>query len=296
VGGDRRGLIDKELGDARVTGIEKRQADSVSDASPGAMELDVTMPSAARLYDYYLGGHHNFAADRRLARRIYEIVPETPYLARMNREFLRRAVRYLAHQGVRQFIDIGCGLPTVGPVHGIAQSIAPESRVVYVDNEPVAVAHSKILLRDNDQAVVLQADLRCPETILDNHATRRLIDFDEPVAILMVAVLHFVSDDHDPVGLLEHYRRRLKAADYLVFSHIDKKPSCGFLRAAALYENTQNPIYLRSRDEIDKMLSGFSLVDPGLVYVPAWRPECPEDAEDAAACPVYGAVGEVTAT
>lgn len=275
--------------------MERAQADSVSGSSPGATELDVTMPSAARLYDYYLGGHHNFAADRRLAHRIYAIVPETPRLARMNREFLRRAVRYLAKRGFRQFIDIGCGLPTVGPVHDIAQSIAPESRVVYVDNEPVAVAHSKILLRDNDRTVVLQADLTDPDAILDAPATRNLVDFDEPVAVLMAAVFHFVHDDNDPAGLLERYRRRLKLGDHLVFSHATGEASADFRRAAQLYQNTQNPLFLRSYGEIGKMLSGFSLVDPGLVYVHSWRPECPEDTEDAAVSCFYGAVGEVPA-
>jgi SAM-dependent methyltransferase len=274
-----------------VTGIGKQQADSFCGAPQGAMELDVTMPSAARLYDYYLGGHHNFAADRRLARRVYEIFPETPNIARMNRDFLRRAVRFLANQGVRQFIDIGCGLPTVGPVHGIAQSISPESRVVYVDNEPVAVAHSKILLRDNDRAVVLQADLRHPETILDNDATRSLVNFDEPVAILMVAVLHFISDNCDPAGLLAHYRRRLRPVDYLVVSHITGTESSDIARAAELYQNTRNPLYLRNYEQIATMLSGFSLIDPGLVYVPEWRPDRPESIKDAAGSHFYGAVG-----
>lgn len=276
-----------------MTEIEETQVGAASDPPPTARQLDVTLPSAARLYDYYLGGHHNFAADRRLARRIYEIVPDTPYIARANREFLRRAVRYLAQQGFRQFIDIGCGLPTVGPVHGIAQSIAPDSRVVYVDNEPVAVAHSKILLRDNDRAVVLRADLMDPDAILDNESTRNLVDFDQPVAVLMVAVFHFVSDDDDPMDLLDRYRRRLKPGDHLVFSHATGEASSDFRRAAQLYEYTRNPLFLRSYGEIGKMLSGFSLVDPGIVWVPEWRPEYPEDAEDSAASCFYGAVGAV---
>lgn len=255
--------------------------------------MDVTVPSAARLYDFYLGGHHNFAADRRLARRVFEIVPDAPRIARMNREFLRRAVRYLTNRGIRQFIDIGCGLPTVGPVHDIAQSIAPDSRVVYVDNERVAVAHSKILLRDNDRTVVLHADLSDPEAIVDSETTRKLIDFDEPVAVLLAAVFHFVGDDHHPMGILERYRNRLKPGDYLVFSHASGETTPHWGRAAELYENTQNPLHLRNYHEIATMLSGFSLLDPGLVHVPAWRPERPEDAKDASACPFYAAVARI---
>lgn len=272
---------------SRLTGSPEDPAES------GVAELDVTVPSAARLYDFYLGGHHNFAADRRLARRVYEVIPEAPYIARMNREFLRRAVRYLTERGFRQFIDIGCGLPTVGPVHDIAQSIAPDSRVVYVDNEPVAVAHSKILLRENDRTAVLRADLTDPEAILDSETVRKMIDFDEPVAVLMVAVFHFVGDDHEPMGVLDRYRNRLKAGDHLVFSHASGDTSPHWRRAMDLYENTHNPLYLRSYQEIVKMLSGYSLVDPGLVRVPAWRPERPEDAKDASACPFYGAVGRI---
>jgi SAM-dependent methyltransferase len=251
--------------------------------------VDTKTPSAARLYDYYLGGTHNFAADRELAQRIYEVFPQMPYLARVNRDFLRRAVRYLSQQGIRQFVDIGCGLPTAGPVH----EIAPQARVVYADNEPVAVAHSEILLRDNERTTVLQADLGDPDGILDDDRTRSLLDFDQPVAILMVAVMHFISDERDPGGILRSYRHRLKPDDYLVFSHVSGDTLPNVEQAAKLYKNSQNPAYLRSYGEIASMLSSFTLVEPGLVFVPEWHPDNPEDAEGAADCSFYGAVGQV---
>ncbi|WP_438388810.1 SAM-dependent methyltransferase [Actinopolyspora saharensis] len=253
--------------------------------------VDVEVPSAARLYDYYLGGNYNFPADRQLARRIYEVFPQMPHLARVNRAFLRRSVRYLASCGIRQFVDLGCGLPTAGPVHEVARDIEPDSRVVYVDNEPVAVAHSRLLLREVEGTAVLQADLTDPAAVLDSPVTRELLDLEQPVAVLMVAVLHFVSDRQDPAGILQGYRRRLTSGGYLVLSHVSGDTLPDVEQAAELYRNSQNPAYLRTRGEIAGMLSGFELVEPGLVFVPEWRPEVPEEAEDAASCSFYGAVG-----
>jgi SAM-dependent methyltransferase len=254
-------------------------------------EIDTETPSAARLYDYYLGGGYHFEADRRLAQRIYEVFPETPHMARANRAFLRRATEFCAAQGITQFLDIGCGLPSSGAVHEVAQSIDPDNRVVYVDNEPVAVAHGELILEGTDRAGIVRADLRDPASVLDNPVTRGLLDLNRPVALLIVAVMHFVSDDDDPAGLLARYREALAPGSYLAFSHVSGDALPNVDRAIELYRNTQNPIYLRPRADIEAMLAGFELVEPGLVFVPAWRPHCPAEAANAERCSFYGAVG-----
>jgi hypothetical protein len=255
-------------------------------------EVDTDTPSAARLYDYYLGGGYHFEADRQLAQRIYEVFPEMPYLARANRAFLRRATEFCARQGVTQFLDIGCGLPTTGAVHEIAQAVNPDAKVVYVDNEPVAVAHSELILEGNDNATVLQADLRDPDTVLNHPETRRMLDLSKPIALLVVAVVHFVPDSDDPAGVIARYREALPAGSYLAFSHVSGDTLVNVAKAAELYRNSQNPAYLRTKAQISGMLKGFDLVEPGLVFVPEWRPNSPEDAEDAQRCSFYGAVGQ----
>jgi SAM-dependent methyltransferase len=254
-------------------------------------EIDTETPSAARLYDYYLGGGHHFEADRKLAQLVLQVVPETPSMARANRAFLRRATEFCAGQGITQFLDIGCGLPASGAVHEVARALNPDSRVVYVDNEPVAVAHGELMLENVDGAGIVQADLRDPRGVLDNPVTRGLLDLTRPVALLMVAVMHFVSDDDDPAGLLERYRAALPPGSFLAFSHVSGDTLPDVTRAIDLYQNSQNPVYLRSHAEIAAMLTGFDLVEPGLVFLPAWRPCSPADAEDARRCSFYGAVG-----
>ena len=162
------------------------------------MTLDIERPSAARMYDYYLGGSHNFAVDRAAADAVLAVIPDVPVGAQANRAFLRRAVRYLVEAGVTQFIDIGSGIPTLGNVHEIAQQADPRTRVVYVDTDPVAVAHSRLILGGNERATVIHEDLRRPGEILEHPDVRQLIDFDQPVALMLVAVLHFVSDAAEP--------------------------------------------------------------------------------------------------
>ncbi|MQA06998.1 MAG: hypothetical protein GEU98_00365 [Pseudonocardiaceae bacterium] len=265
-----------------------------SEASWVPAEVDISTPSAARLYDYYLGGAYNFETDRELAKKIFDVFPEMPYLAQVNRAFLRRATKFCAEQGITQFVDIGCGLPTTGAVHEIAQAVNPDSRVLYVDNEPVAVAHSELILEDNDRAAVIQADLRDPDSIFGHPHATRLLDRDQPLAVLVVAVVHFVPDSDDPAGLLARYRDAMTPGSYLAFSHVSGDTLPNVAKAAELYRNSQNPAYLRTRDEVAAMLTGFELVDPGLVFVPQWRPADPRDAEDAERCSFYGAVGRVT--
>jgi hypothetical protein len=241
---------------------------------------DVERPSVARMYDYLLGGSHNFAVDREAARQIIAAVPDAPLLAQANRAFLRRAVRFLVDSGVRQFLDIGSGIPTVGNVHEIAQQLAPETRVMYVDMDPVAVAHSREILAGNDRAGIVQADLRQPEQILNHPDTRKLLDLDQPTAVMMVAVLHFIPDSDHPAGILATLRSSLASGSYLVMSQAcaegredDAEP------IMAVYRNADNSLHPRTLAEFARFFAGFDLVEPGLVWAPDWRPDTPSDAD-----------------
>ena len=180
---------------------------------------DLTRSSASRVYDYGLGGSHNFAADRDLAERFLAALPSARHVARLNRAFLRRAVHYCMRQGIDQFLDLGSGIPTVGNVHEAAHQLDPRARVVYVDNEPVAVAHTRQLLRGDARAEVVQADVRDPSAVLDSEAARRLLDFSRPVALLAVAALHYLGRDEDVPGLLARYRAELASGSLLAISH-----------------------------------------------------------------------------
>ncbi|MCP2166331.1 SAM-dependent methyltransferase [Goodfellowiella coeruleoviolacea] len=255
--------------------------------------VDINQPSAARVYDYYLGGACNFAADRDLARRAAEAVPWVRDLARANRSFLGRVVRFMVESGIRQFLDIGSGVPTLGNVHEIAQSVDPSCRVVYVDNEPVAVAHSELLLEGNELATVVQGDLRDPDGVLGDARTTALLDFDEPIGLLMVALLHFLRDDEDPAGIIERYRRRLAPGSFFALSHgtADVFPErMGEL--VEFYRSSSNPVTLRGKAEVERLFTGFDLVEPGLVWTAQWRPEFPENVgEHPERCAVYAGVG-----
>jgi SAM-dependent methyltransferase len=258
--------------------------------------IDIERPSVARMYDYYLGGSHNFAADRAAARAVVDAVPEAPLMAQANRAFLRRAVQFLAESGVRQFLDIGSGIPTVGNVHEIAQRIAPESRVVYVDVDPVAVAHSREILSGNDRAVVIREDLRHPERILAHPDVRGMLDLSQPVAVMIVAVLHFVPDDDRPAEVLRALREALAPGSYLVLSQAsdEGRHDTGERdEAERVYQRTDNPLIVRSRAELTSLFDGFELVDPGVVWVPQWRPETPESAERAEQAVFLGGVGRL---
>lgn len=239
-------------------------------------EVDIDRPSAARVYDYYLGGLHNFAVDRAMAARAVADWPELPRIMQANRAFLRRAVRHLAEQGIDQFLDIGSGIPTVGNVHEVAQAANPDARVVYVDIDPVAVAHSRAILADDPRTGVVQGDFTEVATVLDDPVTRSLIDLSRPVGVLVVALLHFVGDDRAPGEVLARYREATAPGSHLVISHAsaDGAPD----RAddhQALYRRTATPMRMRTRDEVAALLGGFTLVDPGLVFLPEWRPDDP---------------------
>jgi SAM-dependent methyltransferase len=245
-------------------------------------EVDLTRPSAARVYDYYLGGSHNLEVDRRMAREAIALWPDLPAIMQSNRAFLRRAVRYVAERGITQFLDIGSGIPTVGNVHEAAQQIDPEARVVYVDSDPIAVAHSRAILAGNERTAVVQADLRESDALFDHTSVRATIDLDRPVAVLMVAVLHFVPDEDDPWGAVARIAARLAPGSYLVLSHAStegRPEMAGSHRQ--LYSRTPTPMTMRSRTEIARLFDGFELVEPGLVWLPLWHPDHPEDAEHA---------------
>jgi hypothetical protein len=256
--------------------------------------VDMTVPNAARVYDYWLDGAHNFAADRVMGDKVQQAMPDIRDAVRIHRAFLRRAVLFMVDSGIRQFLDIGSGIPTVGNVHEIAQRADPECRIVYVDKEPVAIAHSELLLAGNDQAAAMQANLRDVDGILDHPQAKHLLDFDQPIGLLMLLMLHFVPDSWDPVGILARYRDRLAPGSYLALSHVtaDHNPD-GLTEAVQLYKNTPEPLYLRSHEEVLRLFAGFELVEPGLVGCALWRPSGPGDISDSAEMNrlPYGGVG-----
>ncbi|SCE69465.1 O-Methyltransferase involved in polyketide biosynthesis [Micromonospora matsumotoense] len=258
-------------------------------------DIDVERPSVARMYDYYLGGSHNFAADRVAARAMVEAVPDAPLMAQANRAFLRRVVQYLGDSGIRQFLDIGSGIPTVGNVHEIAQRAAPDARVVYIDVDPVAVAHSQEILAGNRNAAVVREDLRRPAAILRHPEVTRLIDFSQPVAVMVVAVLHFIPHADHPEETLRTLRAALAPGSHLVLSQAgeDGRRRAEQVEAERVYRRTDNPLCIRSRAELTAFFDGFTLVDPGVVWVPQWRPETPESAEDAERAGFLGGVGRL---
>jgi len=247
--------------------------------APG--EVDLERPSAARVYDYYLGGYHNLAVDREFAEQAMLSMPELPLIMRTNRAFLRRSVRYLVGQGIRQFLDLGSGIPTVGNVHEIAQAAAPECRVVYVDKDPVAVAHSQVMLEGNQNAAVLLADMRDYETVLASDAVAGLLNRSEPVAVLMFAVLHFVDSEEHAQQTVRGYLSTAASGSYLVVSHgtheyVGERGK----QVERLYTRTDNPFYPRNQAQVGRLADGLELVEPGVVYLPSWHPDSPEEVED----------------
>jgi hypothetical protein len=240
--------------------------------------VDPTKASIARVYDYWLGGTRNLAADRELGSRMEILDPRIPAACRANRAFLGRAVRFLAQAGIRQFIDIGSGIPAAGNVHEVAQGAAPDARVVYADRDPVAVAEGRELLAGNHQAAIIRADLRDPVAVLSHPETRRLIDFDKPVALILVAVLHFIMDAEEPYGIVERLRDAAASGSYLVVSHVTNQ---GNPRLAAAAERVYNARaadgQARSHAEILRFFGGWELAQPGLVYAPLWQPSSPAD-------------------
>ena len=242
--------------------------------------IDTSKANIARVYDYWLGGNHNFRADQDAARALITVEPNARAIMRANRAFLGRAVRFLAGEaGIRQFLDIGSGIPTKDNVHEVAQHTAPGSRVVYVDNDDVAVAHSRLMLQDNPGATIIQADLREPDKILADPEIQLLLDFGQPIAVVLSAVLHFIPDDAQAAGIVATLRGALVPGSYLVICHAyrDEQPDL-----VSSFEDVYNSrvtaqLRVRTRDEITRLCDGFTFLDPGLVRIPQWRPDSPAD-------------------
>jgi hypothetical protein len=246
--------------------------DSVPEWAPA--DVDLTTASAARIYDYFLGGTHNFDVDRAVAAKLLEAFPSTPLISRTNRAFLHRTVRHLVSQGVRQFIDLGAGIPTVGSVHETAQQADPASRVLYVDHDPVAVAHSELIIGESASVGVLRADLRRPAELLTSPVLSDLIDLSRPVAVLMFAVLHFLSEDDDPDGVIAQLQEAVVPGSYLVVSHTtdEGRPTAG-QQVQQVYRSTASPLTFRSRARIRELFGDWPLLEPGLVWAPQWHPD-----------------------
>jgi hypothetical protein len=269
-------------------------AASWDEQSIGA-EFDLERPNLSRMYDYWLGGAANLAVDRELAERMIAIDPAVVDIARANRSFLRRAVRFCVANGIRQFLDLGSGIPTVGNVHEIAQRADPDCRVAYVDIEGLAVAHSRQLLRHNPLATAIQADLRESELVLTSPTVTDLIDFDQPVALLAAMVLQYFPDlpDH-PGDILARYRAHLAPGSFLVVSHLTgderKIDMTGLARATA---SASTHAHLRSRAEIAALLGDARPVEPGVVGAPDWRPDDPQAHRAGSHAGCYVAVARV---
>ncbi|WP_245966325.1 SAM-dependent methyltransferase [Sphaerisporangium album] len=236
--------------------------------------IDTTRPSIARAYDVVLNGKDNFEVDRAFVAEIVKVVPEIYDVATYNREILGRGVRFMAGQGITQFIDLGSGLPTVENTHHVAQRANPESRVVYVDNDPMVLAHGRALLAEDDRTAVLTTDLRDPSAILADPAVRKLIDFDRPVGVMLVGILHHLHDDEDPRGIIERYMAAVPSGSYLFVTHF-----CDSSQDARDAEKKFLALLgtgrFRTPEEITAFFDGFELLDPGVVPLPLWRPDGP---------------------
>ncbi|MGW3350653.1 SAM-dependent methyltransferase [Nonomuraea rubra] len=235
-----------------------------------SLGFDPNTPSVARLYDYLLGGKDHFPADRAAAEQILQVAPELRAAARAGRSFLGRAVRFLAGAGVGQFLDIGTGLPARGNVH----ELAPGARVVYVDRDPVVLVHARALLTGQGETTVVKGDLREPEALLKDPDVLRALDFDRPVALLLSSVMHYVEDGDGPEEIVATLRDALAPGSYLALSHGTSDARAEVVeRATEVYRGADAPLTLRGRERIAGLFEGFELVDPGLVWLPEWRPE-----------------------
>jgi SAM-dependent methyltransferase len=238
-----------------------------------AAEADVTVPSIARTYDYFLGGTDNFEADRELAGKILRFAPETRDAARANRRFLGRTVDFLARAGIRQFLDLGAGLPSQNNVHEVARLVRPDARVVYVDNDPVVLNHAEALLAEDECTAVICEDVREPERILAHPTVRGMLDFSQPVAVMCLAVLHFVTDEQDPWRVVSALTGPLVPGSYLALSHssLDDTPPEISAAIQERYKTAAAPAVWRGREAITRFFTGLDLVDPGLVTFTDWR-------------------------
>ncbi|WP_051468891.1 SAM-dependent methyltransferase [Actinomadura oligospora] len=265
------------------------------EAGPGVAEAarEPERASVARVYDFYLGGDHNLPVDREFARQMMLRVPEAPEVARLNRAFLRRAVRDCARAGIRQYLDIGSGIPTVGNVHEVVAEVRADGRVVYADHDPTAVSYGREILAGRDAASMVLGDLRDPDGLLADPEVRRLIDWDEPVAVLMLGVLHYVPDSGRPRGLVDRYTSPMAPGSALVLSHGTEDALPEHVRSMTdLSKKRQSEAFMRSRAEVAAFLDGLDVLDPGVVFLPEWRPDAGDEAgSPKARVMAYGGVG-----
>lgn len=246
----------------------------------GDPALDPAVPNVARVYDFLLGGTNNFPADRELAQQLLAVFPFSGGIARQNRAFVGRAVRYCAGQGVRQFLDIGSGLPTMENVHEVVRRVIPDAAVVYVDNDPAAFAHASSLLATSDGVSALLGDAREPGRILAEVTGRGLLDLSRPLVVVLGSILHFIPDEDDPAGLVAALREAMPPGSYLVLSHGTSEVSAeDSARAEDMYRGASSPLIVRSRAEIAAYFTGLELAEPGLVGTSHWRPDDPADTE-----------------
>lgn len=239
-------------------------------------DRDANQPSSYRVYDYLLGGTYNFAVDRAFARKLLTMVPWARDVAKANRAFLTRAVRFCAQRGIRQFLDLGSGIVAGGRVDEIAQAIDPTCRVAYVDADPVAIAYAEVMTSGDERSTALRADIRDASAVLAQPSITDLIDLSEPVGLLVAKVLHFLSDSDDPAGVVASYRDRLSAGSAIAITHATNEgipPEC--TQAAPMYQNAQEAMHDRSRAEITALFGGWELVEPGVVFTSEWRPDQP---------------------
>jgi len=256
-------------------------------------DFDTSVPHIARVYDYWLGGKDNFAADRVMGERTLQAYPNLVYSVRANRAFLARVVRFLAGQGIRQFLDIGTGIPTADNTHEVAQRIAPDSRIVYVDNDPVVLSHAKALLKSTPEGACayIDADLRDPDAILA--AAADTLDFTKPVAVMLIAVMHFVGDDAQADAIMRRLTAACVPGSYLALSHaasdIDAAQMAEMVRR--LNESTAEKTTLRDRAGVTRLFDGLELVEPGVIRAAEWRPDT--DLEAASPAALWGGVARM---
>jgi S-adenosyl methyltransferase len=244
--------------------------------NPPQNGIDISRPNVARIYDYLLGGKDNFAADREAARRLIEAIPDVAAIARDNRSFLGRVVRYLAIEGgIRQFLDLGSGLPTQANVHELAQGVAPDARVVYVDNDPVVASHGRAPLASGDQVAMVSGDLRDPASILRHPDVLGLLDLAKPMAVLCTSTLHFIADEAEPHQVIAQYRNHMAPGSYLAVTHgtLEEDPAGEGARAEGVYRQASSQLHVRPLADVLRFFDGFELVEPGLSWIAEWRPE-----------------------
>lgn len=250
---------------------------SAADSPFPGVPLD--RPSAARIYDYMLGGYHNFEIDRQIAERFKVVYPDFSLTAQVNRAFLRRALDFVTAQGIDQFLDLGSGIPTAGNVHEIVAEPFPDARVVYVDIDPIAVAHSETILRGNPNVAAIQGDIADAEALLTHPKVTELLDFSRPLGLIVLAVIHFVPDGERAVRAVDAFKAVLASGSYFILGTwtYDDAPDYALAQYAELTKATPTTARPHSRAMVERYFSGLEMVEPGLVHSPAWRPDDPHD-------------------